>query len=136
MIPRLSYIFKQQASKSRFIQIPAWEQARLFTFNYKNTHNTIPLCGSCHTEFDMSLDPGYVFPPTDIQYFVDFKRWGRARRKQIETDTGVPISSLSRQVPTSVDYKQHAIDSNLISPTAIGGRPQAVEDMEPGSNNI
>lgn len=58
---RLSYLFEQQANKSRFIQIPVWEQAGLFTFNYKGTNNTIPLCGSRHTEFDMSLDPGYVF---------------------------------------------------------------------------
>jgi hypothetical protein len=70
----------------------------------------------------MSLDPGYVFFPTDIQYFIDFERRDRARREQLATDTAVPISSLSRHVPTSADYKQHEIDSNLISPTAIGGR--------------
>lgn len=70
----------------------------------------------------MSLDPGYVFFPADIQYFIDFERQDRARREQIATDTGVPISSLSRQVPTSADYKQHEIESNVISPTAIGGR--------------
>ncbi|KAJ5359985.1 hypothetical protein N7517_009176, partial [Penicillium concentricum] len=103
-------------------QIPVWEQAGLFIFNYKNTQNTIPLCGSCHNEFDMSLDPGYVFVPTDIQYFIDFERRDRARREQIATDTAVPLSALSRQVPTSADYKQHEIDSNQISPTAIGGR--------------
>lgn len=70
----------------------------------------------------MSLDPGYAFFPVDIQYFIDFERRDRARREQLATDTGVPISSLSRQVPTSANYKQHEIDSNLISPTAIGGR--------------
>ena len=70
----------------------------------------------------MSLDPGYVFFPADIQYFIDFERQDRARREQIATDTGVPISSVSRQVPTSADYKQHEIESDLISPAAIGGR--------------
>ncbi|KAJ5773747.1 hypothetical protein N7457_008643 [Penicillium paradoxum] len=113
--------FELLANESRFIQIPLWEQAGLFTFNYKNTQNTIPLCGSCHIEFDMSLDPGYVFFPTDIQYFIDFERRDRARREQIATDTAVPLLALSRQVPTSADYKQHGIDSNQISPTAIGG---------------
>ena len=70
----------------------------------------------------MSLDPGYVFFPADIQYFIDFERQDRARREQIATDTGVPISSVSRQVPTSADYKQHEVGSDLISPAAIGGR--------------
>lgn len=70
----------------------------------------------------MSIDPGYVFFPTDIQYFIDFERQDRARREEIATDAGVHISTLSRQVPTSADYKQHEIDSNRISPTAIGGR--------------
>ncbi|KUM56278.1 hypothetical protein ACN42_g10940 [Penicillium freii] len=119
---RIPETSKPQANKSRIIQIPVWEQAGLFIFNYKNTQNAIPLCGSCHTEFDMSLDPGYVFFPTDIQYFIDFERRDRARREQIATDPAVPISALSRQVPTSADYRQHEIDSNQISPTAIGGR--------------
>lgn len=70
----------------------------------------------------MSLDPGYVFFPADIQYFIDFERQDHARREQIAIDTGVPISSVSRQVPTSADYKAHEIDSDLISPAAIGGR--------------
>ncbi|KAJ5509084.1 hypothetical protein N7527_011227 [Penicillium freii] len=103
-------------------QIPVWEQAGLFTFDYEHTHNSIPLCGSCHTEFDMSLDPGYVFFPADIQYFIDFERQDRARREQAAADTAVHISTFSRQVPTSVDYKKHEINSNRVSPTAIGGR--------------
>lgn len=57
---------RKEASKSRFIQIPTWEQAGLFTFNYKHIHNTIRLYRSCHTKFDISLGPGYVFVPTHI----------------------------------------------------------------------
>jgi hypothetical protein len=70
----------------------------------------------------MSLDPGYVFFPTDIQYFIDFERRDRARREEFARDTGTSISSFIRQVPTSDDYKQHQVNNNIISPTAIGGR--------------
>ncbi|KAJ5130277.1 uncharacterized protein N7515_006316 [Penicillium bovifimosum] len=103
-------------------QIPVWEQIGLFTFNFKTTHNSIPLCGACHTEFDMPLDPGYVFFPTDIQYFIDFESQDRSRRARIATETRIPMSSLSRQVPTNEEYKQHGIDKKMILPTAVGGR--------------
>ncbi|KAJ5178231.1 uncharacterized protein N7500_000930 [Penicillium coprophilum] len=112
---------------------PQLKSPALFKFMYgsklgclpstiKTPKTQFPLCGSCHTELDMSLDPGYVFFPTDLQYFIDLERRDRARREQIATDTVVPLSALSRQVPTSADYKQHEIDLNQISPTAIGGR--------------
>ncbi|KAJ5977497.1 hypothetical protein N7501_000839 [Penicillium viridicatum] len=117
-----SGLFSAATKRHYELPIPVWEQAGLFTFDYKHTHNSIPLCGSCHTEFDMSLDPGYVFFPADIQYFIDFERQDRARREEIAADTAVHISTLSRQVPTSADYKKHEIYSNRVSPTAIGGR--------------
>lgn len=43
--------------------------------------NAIALCGTCHPQFDYALDPGFVFIPTDLDYFIDFELEDRQRRR-------------------------------------------------------
>ncbi|KAG5297604.1 hypothetical protein I7I48_06767 [Histoplasma ohiense] len=99
------------------IQAELWEQAGLFNFSYKSVENSIPLCPSCHAEFDRFIDPGYVFFPTDISYFIEFELRDRERRRQA-AETGSPVQ---RQVPTASDYKTFQQQNGIISSDTVGG---------------
>lgn len=94
-----------------------WEQAGLFTFSYESASNAIPLCATCYGEFDLSIDPGYVFFPTDLKFFIDFEMKDRERRP-ITAGPGHPIP---RQVPTAVEYRTHQQGSGMVPSNAIGG---------------
>ncbi|PYH98484.1 hypothetical protein BO71DRAFT_316258 [Aspergillus ellipticus CBS 707.79] len=94
-----------------------WEEAGLFTFSYESAENAIPLCASCHVEFDLAIDPGYVFFPTDLKFFIDFEMEDRERRR-IAAENGHPIR---RQVPTAVQYRTHQQENGMISSDAICG---------------
>ena len=57
------------------IQVQIWKEAALFNsdIDFKSTANGIALCAGCHRKFDNAVDPGFVFFPTDLQFFIDFE---------------------------------------------------------------
>jgi hypothetical protein len=80
--------------------------------------NAIPPCPSCHDQFDCTFDPGFIFIPTDLQYFIEFELKDREHRKR-EAERGV---ILKREVPTSEMYKLHQVNKGIITADAIGGQ--------------
>lgn len=95
-----------------------WEQAGLFqSFTYNQAANAISLCPTCHVEFDLSLDPGYVFFPTDLKFFIEFEIEDRERRR-IAAHSGQPIK---RRVPTAREYLLHQQKTGVVSSESIGG---------------
>lgn len=49
------------------VQKEVWEKCELINFSYSSPANSVPLCPSCHAQFDNSADPGFVFSlPTSI----------------------------------------------------------------------
>lgn len=54
-------------------------------------------------QFDCYSDPGFVFAPVDIDFFIDYEMKDRERRKSA-ADQGLPQK---RAVPTSAEYKKY-----------------------------
>lgn len=78
--------------------------------------NGIALCPTCHALFDAHEFPGWVFFPTDLQYFLDFEDRDFERRQKHHDDTGEwPV----RAVPSAENYLQ--FQSNIVPQTVIGG---------------
>ncbi|KAL8933549.1 MAG: hypothetical protein Q9216_006318 [Gyalolechia sp. 2 TL-2023] len=81
-----------------------------------STANGIALCPTCHVLFDAHDFPGWVFLPTDLQYFVDFEKQDFERREKHYNESGKwPV----RLVPSARDYSQHQAD--LLPQEDIGG---------------
>lgn len=99
-------------------QATLWVEYGLIDFPITSVLNAIPLCPACHRQFDYHLDPGFLFIPTDLQYFVDFELKDRERRK-IAAERGM---ILKREVPTPELYKRHQVGEGVITDSAIGGQ--------------
>ncbi|KAF5856470.1 hypothetical protein ETB97_007301 [Aspergillus alliaceus] len=89
----------------------------------RQASSKLPCCEGYDTNslpfnFDCALDPGFIFIPTDLPYFIEFELKDRQRRK-IQADSGV-ISK--RAVPTPEMYKRYQIDKGIIALDAIGGQ--------------
>ncbi|KAK0928248.1 hypothetical protein LTR29_017464 [Friedmanniomyces endolithicus] len=87
--------------------------------------NGVLLCSSCHTAFDDPYDPGLVFFPEDLQWFLDYEERERAGRRQHRT-LGLGGTDEAPAGPGAVDAReidhggygqQHHKDSNRV------GRP-------------
>ncbi|KAJ5907766.1 hypothetical protein N7495_000448 [Penicillium taxi] len=74
-----------------------WLKAGLINFRLTSQENAIPLCPSCHWQYDCEGDPGLVIIPVDLQYFVDFEIDDQKKR----------TSMTGRQVPIQATYAQH-----------------------------
>lgn len=98
-----------------------WEQAGVFTLSYKSTSNAIPLCPTCHSAYDLAIDPGYVFFPTDLKFFIEFEIEDRERRR-IAAEIGQP-QSIQRRVPPAIEYEARQRETGVLSSeaTSIGG---------------
>ncbi|KAB8227225.1 HNH endonuclease signature motif containing protein [Aspergillus alliaceus] len=94
-------------------QLDVWFEAGLLNFSLLSAANGIPLCATCHTQFDRAHDPGFVFIPTDLQYFIDFELEDRERR--------LASNTLPRQVPTSVMYRDHLMKEKKIPDDTTSG---------------
>jgi hypothetical protein len=90
--------------------VDLWRDAGLLNFQLTSVANGVPLCCTCHLEFDRSEDPGFVFIPLDLQYFIDFEIENRKKR-----------SSAVRDVPTAVMYRRHLVEKGIISNDAASG---------------
>lgn len=94
-------------------QVDLWFEAGLLNFGLTSTANGIPLCGTCHTQFDRAHDPGFVFLPIDLQYFINFELEDRERRST--------SNILRRQVPTSAMYRDHLMKEKKIPDSTSSG---------------
>ena len=70
----------------------------------QNPKNAIALCGTCHTNFDHVYNPSFFFLPTDLNYFLNYERQDRKRRRKLGRRTGtIP----ARICPTAQTYQDH-----------------------------
>ena len=100
-------------------QFPWLRQHNLIPFDsLGHMDNAIPLCHGCHANFDDYINPGFVFAPTDLQYFIRFERKDRVRREKIAQDTG---TMPGRSVPTAIMYYNRQVKKGLIQPEDGGG---------------
>ena len=76
----------------------------------QNPQNAIALCGTCHTNFDHVYNPAFFFLPTDLDYFLNYERQDRKRRRKLGRRTGtVP----ARMCPTAQAYQDHQIHKRV-----------------------
>lgn len=95
-------------------------QQGLVTFDsLGHTDNAIPLCPLCHRNFDDINRPGFLFIPSDLQYFIDYERMDFDRRTIIATTT---TSIPPRSCPTPKMYFEHQLLSGDIQQGACGGK--------------
>jgi hypothetical protein len=84
--------------------------------------NGLPLCPSCHRAFDDLNNPGMIFLPVDLDYFIDFEVKDYNSREEIATTTG---DVLPRMVPDPEGYSKHLKEEEtwqaMLSPEADGG---------------
>ncbi|KAJ6017254.1 hypothetical protein N7451_000633 [Penicillium sp. IBT 35674x] len=110
--PDICHVFAKED-----IQLEVWQRAGLINFDLRGAANAIPLCKSCHGQFDSAIDPGYVFFPSDIQYFIDCELADRQQREQALREGIV----LERCVPTNLEYQWHQQQAGLIPEDNRGG---------------
>lgn len=76
----------------------------------QNPQNAIALYGTCHTNFDHIYNPSFFFLPTDLNYFLNYERQDRKRRRKLGRRTGtIP----ARMCPTTQAYQDHQIYQEL-----------------------
>ncbi|KAE8381464.1 hypothetical protein BDV26DRAFT_255660 [Aspergillus bertholletiae] len=99
-------------------QAPLWVELGLIDFPLTSVLNAIPLCPSCYDQFDCLTDPGFIFIPKDLQFFIEYELKDRERRKTA-AEKGV---ILKREIPTSEQYKIYQVSKGIITADAIGGQ--------------
>ncbi|KAJ5728911.1 uncharacterized protein N7483_003419 [Penicillium malachiteum] len=104
------------------LQSVLWERCYLFNFDYESEENAIVLCPYCHRCFERTLDPGFVFFPVDIRYFIDFELSDIQRRTKIATEQTKPMSEIPRWVPSAQNYHDHEVMNNGIFSEINAGR--------------
>jgi hypothetical protein len=89
--------------------------ANLFppNFNLGDAFNGVLLCPICRIVYDRTIDPGFVFFPTDLQYFINYELED-ARERAAEG------SRRAHRVPTASEYQQHQEEQGLISRNRVG----------------
>ncbi|KAJ9634076.1 hypothetical protein H2199_009107 [Coniosporium tulheliwenetii] len=91
----------------------------LITFDYLGVvDNGIPLCATCHDNFDDINSPGFIFFPSDLQFFIDFEEQDFQRRER-EARMGRLVPA--RICPTAQAYKDHQVDMGAVDDDACGG---------------
>ncbi|KAG5291647.1 pyruvate dehydrogenase kinase [Histoplasma ohiense] len=98
-------------------QAQLWNEFGLITFPLTSVGNAVPLCPLCRNQFDLVADPGFLFIPTDLQYFIQFELKDRERRRA-DMEQGV-ISK--REIPTRDIYRAHQVKQGIISADSVGG---------------
>lgn len=97
-------------------QIP-WSDMSLLNFALTSADNGTPLCPTCHVEFDRSEDPGFIFLPVDIPFFIDSELKDRERRALAERDGNV----IRRKVPTKTMYVDRLIRQQRLPEGSTAG---------------
>ncbi|EGC47023.1 conserved hypothetical protein [Histoplasma capsulatum var. duboisii H88] len=97
--------------------IIAKEDSQVGNATSATSGNAVPLCPTCHNQFDLVTDPGFLFIPTDLQYFIKFELKDRERRRA-DMEQGV-ISK--REIPTRDMYRAHQVKQGIIPANSVGG---------------
>jgi len=64
-----------------------YRQAGLLPFeSLADIQNAIALCPTCHREFDDTQCPGFIFFPSNLQFFIDFELQDFERRRRWAKD--------------------------------------------------
>ncbi|KAJ9653321.1 hypothetical protein H2201_009153 [Coniosporium apollinis] len=102
------------------VQFGRYVDNGLLTFDtLGDEQNAIPLCPSCRRAFDNVNDPGLVYIPTDIQYFIDFEKKDFENRADIARRLGyIP----PRMTPKPQSYLEHQVSQGILPTDACGGQ--------------
>ena len=76
--------------------------------------NAMILCAQCHTKFE---DPGWVFYPADLEYFVAYEK-NDYEHRVAEASRGI---QRNRSCPTATEYAIAQQQSGHISTSTVGG---------------
>lgn len=93
-------------------QLGLWQEKSLINFDVRSPENGIALCPTCHTQFDRTEDPGFVFFPPNLDFFIDFELQDRRRRSN-SPDT-------ARIVPTIDQVRADQVAKQLIPMDSTG----------------
>lgn len=110
--PHICHVFAQEDQ-----QAAIWSDLGLLDFPLSSPVNGIPLCPTCHGQFDNHLHPGLILIPTDLQFFIDYELCDRKRRKRA-AENGI---TLKREVPSCKTYKAYQVEKGTIASNATGG---------------
>jgi hypothetical protein len=80
--------------------------------------NAIPLCPLCHRNFDDITNPGFIFIPADLDYFIEYEKADQERRRSIGLCTGTTPMRVS---PTAESYRDHQIRDGALQAESCGG---------------
>lgn len=99
-------------------QYEAMAERGMFSFGSLGDYrNAIVLCASCHKHFDQISKPGWIFLPTDLDWFINWERKDYKRRRMAFSETG---RRLSRIFPAAGDYEEHMQSSGGLKDTDGG----------------
>jgi hypothetical protein len=97
------------------LKVECLHQYGLINFCLTSLENSIALCTLCHTAFDCYSDPGWVFFPSDLAYFIQFEEEDFERR----VEAGRNGELVPRTCPTSATYEAH--QEALVPADSCGG---------------
>ena len=118
-ITHMIWVLKFDRADEYDDQFPWLRQHNLIPFDtLGHIDNAITLCPLCHANFNDYINPGFVFAPTDVRYFIQFERKDRVRRDKIAQDTG---TMPDRLIPTAIMYHNRQVDKGLIQAEDCGG---------------
>ncbi|KAL8652823.1 MAG: hypothetical protein Q9210_002460 [Variospora velana] len=80
--------------------------------------NGLPLCPNCHFQYDKPGDPGWVFFPADLKYFIEEEKKDVRRRKQSWREDG---QVHFRVPPTAARYFEDQERKRKLLPGARAG---------------
>lgn len=89
----------------------------------RDFNNAVGLCNTCHIQFDHSPAAGFVFFPSDLNFFVDYEMRDRERRKNEALSQGpdAPPRPIRRRCPSAVQYHEHQQAAGVVAAEAVGG---------------
>ena len=104
-----------------YIQFPNYLAKGILNFSHLgHIENGIPLCPLCHRNFDDLMNPGFIFIPTDIEYFADFERKDMERRRALWKQSKYK-TKMGRICPSPNNYRLHQLNEGILPDGACGG---------------
>ncbi|XHF97067.1 hypothetical protein AWENTII_000671 [Aspergillus wentii] len=94
-------------------------QKKLIEFDLRRSENGVSLCPSCHRMFDRDIDPGFIFFPTDIDFFI--RRELQYREKVLSAGCLIPD-----RVPSAEEYARSQIQAGTVPPGSQCGLYQRI----------
>jgi hypothetical protein len=101
----------------------------MINFDLTKIDNTMALCGVCHAAFDDSMNPSFVFVPSDLEFFISYEKQNFEERQILATRG----AAQPRRCPTAVEYRDYQIALDLIQSDANGGfyRRVILDNLQP-----